>query len=69
MNARPANGYTALMIASARGRLDMARALLAAKADVNAKAANGETPMNLARKGGFPEIVQLLKTSPPLLDK
>lgn len=57
------------MIASARGRLDMVRALLAAKADVNAKAANGETAMNLARKGGFAEIVQVLKASLPVIDK
>jgi ankyrin repeat protein len=45
------------------------RVLLAAGADVNAKAFNGETAMNLAIKGGFAEIVQLLKASPPLPDK
>ena len=40
--------------------------MLAAKAEVNAKAANGETALSLATKGGFAEIVQLLKASLPL---
>lgn len=45
--------------------ISFVRALLAAKADVNVYAANGETAMSLATAGGLAEIVQLLKPLPP----
>jgi uncharacterized protein len=59
----------ALFSASQSGRLEVVRALLAAGADVNAQSFNGETAMSLAIKGGFAEIVQLLKASAPVPDK
>ena len=55
--------WGALTVASLKGHLQVVRALLSAKADVNAKAANGETAMSLATKGGFSQILQLLKAS------
>ena len=47
------------------GHAEVVHALLAAGADVNAKSFDGETAMSLATKGGFAEIVQLLKASAP----
>jgi ankyrin repeat protein len=35
--------------------------LLDAKADVNAKAVNGDTALSKASEKGYPEVVQLLK--------
>jgi ankyrin repeat protein len=49
-----------LIQASRNGHLEVVRALLAAKAEVNAQT-GGETALSLATKGGFAEIVQLLK--------
>ena len=50
-----------LMAAAENGHPEVVEALLRVGADVNAKAANGETAMSLATKGGVAEIVQLLK--------
>jgi uncharacterized protein len=41
VNAKRTDGVTALMVASGTGHLDVVQGLLAAKAEVNAKAANG----------------------------
>ena len=50
VNAKAANGGTALMVASQTGHLEVVQALLAAKADVNAKAANGVTALIRPRR-------------------
>jgi hypothetical protein len=53
-------GQTALHIAAFNDRLDVAKALLADKADVNAKAKNGSTPLHLAAAKGSKDMVELL---------
>jgi ankyrin repeat protein len=45
------------------GHLEVVQALVAAKSELNAKAANGETALSLAAKGAFAEIVLFLKAS------
>jgi ankyrin repeat protein len=50
----------ALFEASAAGDLSRVQALLAAKADVNAKAANGATSLIAASQNGHLEVVQAL---------
>ena len=44
-----------LMAAAFGGHLEVVRALVAAKADVNAKAANGTTALIIASQNGHPE--------------
>ena len=51
----------ALMSASRRGRLEVAVALLAAKADVNAKRDDGQTALKLASQDGHEAVASLLK--------
>jgi hypothetical protein len=51
---------TPLHIAALYDRLDVAKLLLADKADVNAKAENGSTPLHLAAGKGNQDIVELL---------
>jgi ankyrin repeat protein len=61
---RPRNlysyGVTALIAASQQGHQEIVRALLDAKADVNAKAGNGATALMLAARAGNQEIVRAL---------
>jgi ankyrin repeat protein len=45
---------------SQNGHLDVVRALITAKADVNEKAANGFTALNLASETGHLEVVRAL---------
>jgi ankyrin repeat protein len=49
------------MLASQMGQLRAVHALLAAKPDVNAKAANGATAMTLASKYQHQEVIKILK--------
>lgn len=53
-------GQTPLHIAAFNDRLDVAKLLIANKADVNAKANNGSTPLHLAAAKGNKDIVELL---------
>jgi len=54
------HGQTPLHIAAFNDRLDVARLLLADKADVNARANNGSTPLHLAAAKGNKDMVELL---------
>jgi Protein of unknown function (DUF1566)/Ankyrin repeats (3 copies)/Ankyrin repeats (many copies) len=56
-------GQTPLHIAAFGGRIDIAKLLLANKADVNAKANNGATPLHLAAAKGDKDMVELLVAS------
>ena len=51
MNASGTNGYTALLVAALEGHPEVVRALLAAKADVNAKRGDGATALMFASAG------------------
>jgi hypothetical protein len=53
-------GQTPLHVAAFNDRLDVAKLLLADKADVNAKSGNGSTPLHLAAGKGNQDIVELL---------
>ena len=52
MKVRYHHGETALHIAAAKGDAEMVRALIAARADVNAVALTGETPLLKAASKG-----------------
>ncbi|MGA2890417.1 MAG: ankyrin repeat domain-containing protein [Terracidiphilus sp.] len=56
-------GQTPLHIAAFDDHLDVAKLLLANKADVNAKAKNGSTPLHLAAAKGNKDMVELLLAS------
>jgi hypothetical protein len=56
-------GQTPLHFAAFNDRLDVAKLLLADKADVNAKAKNGSTPLHLAAAKGNKDMVELLLTN------
>ena len=53
-------GFTALMVAVDKGKLEAVKALLAAKADVNVVTKNGVTALLLAAANGNAELVGLL---------
>jgi hypothetical protein len=53
-------GQTPLHIAAFNDRLDVAKLLLANKADVNAKAKNGSTPLHLAAAKGNKDMADFL---------
>jgi ankyrin repeat protein len=68
VNARDLTGMTALMYAAGsldRGRLTAAvvEALIAAKADVDARTPDGVTALDLAVKYSKPRVVALLKNA------
>jgi ankyrin repeat protein len=52
-----------LMLASANGHLEVVQALLAAKADVNAKQRDGSTPLMLAVQNNHTEVARLLTSA------
>jgi len=56
-------GQTPLHIAAFNGRLEVAKLLVANKADVNAKAKNGSMPLHLAAAKGNKELVEFLLAS------
>jgi ankyrin repeat protein len=63
VNAKQPGGKTPLMIASAKGRSDIVRLLLAAKADVQAADDNGKTALMLALENNHPEMAELLRSA------
>lgn len=60
VNAKRANGSTALIRASMNGHLEVVRVLLAAKADVNAKTVEGITALDAARERKHLNVSALL---------
>jgi uncharacterized protein len=60
VNAKNANGSTALMLAAQEGHLAVVQSLLAAKADVNLTAGSGNTALLLAAQEGHGDVVQAL---------
>lgn len=66
--SRDEDGETPLHWAALRGHGDVARCLLANKADVNARDKEGETPLLLASRNGHQDIVELLLASKPDLN-
>lgn len=56
-------GFSALHIASREGRLDIIKYLIAKGADVNAKAMDGSTPVDLAVKYHQKEVIEILKNN------
>jgi len=61
--AKNKEGFTALHYAARHGYVEIAKLLLAEKADVNAKASKGATPLQYAVWYGHTETVQLLLSS------
>ncbi|PNH08660.1 Ankyrin repeat domain-containing protein [Tetrabaena socialis] len=53
-------GDTALMMACANGDTEVAKALLAASADVNARNSDGDTALFVACKEGHAEVATIL---------
>jgi len=60
INSRNRLGETALVVVLKNDRVDLARALIDAGADVNLGAINGVTPLMAAAYGGHVEIVRVL---------
>jgi ankyrin repeat protein len=60
VNNQDVNGQTALMCASARGRLEEVNLLLENSADVNNKDMGDNTALKYALKNGYMEVVELL---------
>lgn len=61
-------GQTPLHIAAFNDRIDVAKLLIADKADVNAQANNGATPLHLAAAKGNKDMVELLLASNANID-
>jgi ankyrin repeat protein len=57
----PAEGYTCLMMAARNQRPDIVNFLVENGANVNARAANGNTPLSLAEEEKDQEMIALLK--------
>jgi hypothetical protein len=61
LNGTGPAGWTTLHRAAGRGRVEVVRTMLAAGADPNAAARNGdESALHLAAAAGFPDVVRLL---------
>jgi ankyrin repeat protein len=60
-NLRADNGYTPLMYATLRGDVRMVELLLRNGADVGLVSKSGDTAIELALSGGFPECANILK--------
>jgi len=63
VNAKQHDGNTPLTIASAKGRSDIVRLLLAAKADVSAADADGKTALMLALENDHAEVAKFLTSA------
>jgi len=63
VDAKQLGGNTPLMLASARGRSDIVRLLLAAKADVSAANDEGKTALMLALGNDHPEVAELITSA------
>jgi ankyrin repeat protein len=63
VNAKQPGGNTPLTIASSKGRSDIVRLLLAAKADVSAADDNGKTALMLALENNHAEVAELLRSA------
>ncbi len=63
VNAAQQGGWTPLQAAAMHNKLDMARSLLAAGADVAQQADDGKTAIGLAEAGGHDEMVTLLQAA------
>lgn len=61
LNAKQPGGNTPLTLASAKGRSDIVRLLLNAKADVNAADDNGKTALMLALENNHAEVAEFLR--------
>jgi ankyrin repeat protein len=61
--AKNREGFTALHYAARHGYVEIAKLLLAERADVNAKTGKGDTPLHYAAWYGHKETVQLLLSS------
>lgn len=55
------SGYTPLMMASARGKLDLVKFLVKHGANVNAATPDGSTPMSLAKDKKQKKVIKFLK--------
>jgi ankyrin repeat protein len=60
-NLRADNGYTPLMYSALRGDVKMIELLLRNGADVNLVSKSGDTAIELALSGGFPDCAGILK--------
>ncbi len=63
VDAKQLGGNTPLTLAAARGRSDVVRLLLGAKADVSAADDNGKTALMLALENDHPEVAELLTSA------
>ena len=63
MNAKNRLGITALMRAAQNGQRDIVKALIEAKADVNAKNNDGDTALIVAQRQNYTKMVHLLKSA------
>jgi ankyrin repeat protein len=68
LEARDAQGATALLVAAERGSPAMVRALLSGGADVRAEDANGNTALHLAARRGDEEMIDDLFGAGALVD-
>ena len=60
MNEQGPNGWSALMFAAMHGDLKSVEYLIHAKADVNIKTKDGETPLERAELLGHSKVVEAL---------
>ncbi len=60
-NAKQGDGLSALHAAAAAGRAEVVRILVFAGADPEARTPQGETPLDLARRHGHKETIELLR--------
>jgi ankyrin repeat protein len=58
---RKDDAYTPLLVAVHEGLIENVKLLIAANADINYKAPNGNTPLSAAREMNFQEIAELLE--------